>query len=491
MWDVRGLAASTSPLLTDDRFHKCQVPVRIITMPSRETHAIKLQGQLANHFRDVRVVPAWNTTVLAPADCSDLVRHGVLDPRFCAIIEQDPAHGRGAIGCALSHTSVWLDLMQSSSDWMVVLEDDVNVDAEMLLWEVEAQQQGQQEEADYVVLGCNLYLTAGYSGHEPPFRGSATNWQRVPEVNGMQGYMISKEGARRAAKFVWKEHKTAWHDLETSIGLFNHIDFLISQASVDGVLTIAFANPPCVSHLEELRSRSTRTGDFPEGMVSVKQIRSLVTETRRLAWEHKDLQVELSKEELQLLDVKENWGKPINFSVVKRLPKIFNAAYKAALKCKDKAAHNAAYKAAAVSRGAALKCIVIAACHGKMWGVAGVKSDCACEQYDFLYKASSPDEYNDWRHSISRGDLQLGSRSELEILAASAASAVQMCLNDEEDSDARLTGLYRLESLWEVAVISLQSRWAWDSVEKLLQDDDAWVRSQAARVKEIYSFGHY
>jgi len=246
----------------DEWLLKCGVVAQIITMPSRVCHAQKLHNLLSSHFREVEVSPAVDTRGLSSRDLCQLVRHGIVTQKFANICA-DPLHGFGAIGCALSHAHAWAQMIENGDDWMVVLEDDVEIDCEQLLQEVNHWRgKSESDRPDFVILGCNCYYSATDDSCHPPFSGVATDWQHLVEMNGTQGYLISQQGARKAAKYVLPS-KVPWIPTTKSCdggvcGIDGHVDNVLSEASIKGVLRMAYPRSQCVFNSEVSKS-STRT----------------------------------------------------------------------------------------------------------------------------------------------------------------------------------------------------------------------------------------
>jgi len=262
----------------DEWLLKCRVPVTIHTMPSRVCHAQELCKLLSSHFRDVLVSPAVDTRGLSQHDIDKLVRHGIVTQKFAQICA-DPVHGFGAIGCALSHARGWAQLIEYGADWMVVLEDDVKTECEQLLQEVNYWQgKSESDRPDFVILGCNCYYDDTDSSRQlvdPPFSGVATDWKHLVEMNGTQGYLISKQGARKAAKYVLPS-KVPWVPTVDSCdggecGINGHVDHVLSEASIKGVLRMAYPRSQCVFN-SEVSLSSTRTSKVVDNAGNIVEL---------------------------------------------------------------------------------------------------------------------------------------------------------------------------------------------------------------------------
>jgi GR25 family glycosyltransferase involved in LPS biosynthesis len=117
----------------------------------------------------------------------------------------DFGSNRGAIGCALSHIQLWLDLLQSDAAWFFVLEDDAEVmDGIGRALRAHA---STIESADIVYFGFHI-PRAKREAHADMFAHTRTSvgivrvHDATRSIGGTFGYTISRRGAQRMLDYI-------------------------------------------------------------------------------------------------------------------------------------------------------------------------------------------------------------------------------------------------------------------------------------------------
>lgn len=101
----------------------------------------------------------------------------------------------GEIGCYASHFALWKQLLDDEADQYVVLEDDVIVDWKFIerLLEVDFHRSG----IDYLRLHC--LTPQGIRRVRDHYLGNRNLVELHGRAHGTQGYVVTREGARRFA----------------------------------------------------------------------------------------------------------------------------------------------------------------------------------------------------------------------------------------------------------------------------------------------------
>lgn len=146
---------------------------------------------------------------------------------------------RGVIGCACSHIMMWLELLNSEYDYLLVLEDDATLCdqfSEKFVKLLEEMANGKKEEVDLLYLGFFCYpndviKTKFYKRNSEPRLEKRNKKDLLQEnMGGTFGYLITKSGAFKMIDFIQKH------------GVFNGIDWVMNKSP----LNIYVSNPHIV-----------------------------------------------------------------------------------------------------------------------------------------------------------------------------------------------------------------------------------------------------
>lgn len=205
-----------------------------------QLHQVSEQRQGGVSIR-ARRSEAWDTRPLRGTRFeAELVRRGVVN-------KEKQCDAAPILGCALSHSELWYQFLQSRDPgpWVVLEDDavlnDVRPVASLLAAATGALSDDSPGGAwDIALLGC-----VGQPGTQS---GGRTAWQvrtlgpgvlgPVPFFIGTWGYMISRRGAQLALAELWG----------SSEGLTYDVDICLSNAGGEGRLAVCLTVPNVVLH---------------------------------------------------------------------------------------------------------------------------------------------------------------------------------------------------------------------------------------------------
>lgn len=145
------------------------------------------------------------------------------------------------IGCAASHIKAWRAAARSGRPYTLVLEDDVELDADApgtirrVLKRVPA-------DADVVLLGCYLCATKRAHGQR------STDLVRVRQFSGTHAYIVTQRGAQKL--------------LEYATPVKYHLDMVMSGLNHSGILT-TYALATDIARQAGGESTSENVGETP------------------------------------------------------------------------------------------------------------------------------------------------------------------------------------------------------------------------------------
>jgi len=190
--------------------------------------------RLLNFDKNFRASASWNYNVFEAFDGKEMLKNGLSEENKKIF---DCAFGKkpGEIGCALSHYTLWKNLVDDkNNDKYLIFEDDVEF-MNSYEWKFYCGMQKIEHGWDMIFLGHHIfyeYITTHFTNGELPRIEPMTNYiiPKRTSVLGTASYMISKRGARKLVDHI------------QSSGIHCGIDYLIQLLFPDTINAYGF-NP--------------------------------------------------------------------------------------------------------------------------------------------------------------------------------------------------------------------------------------------------------
>ena len=178
-----------------------QEMIYIVNLKRRSDRKTKVMTQMMIHsIRNYKIYEA--------VDGSDLV---VTDKIAHMFAENDFGSNAGAIGCALSHYNLWLQLlMDPATDHYCILEDDIIINS----WNYQV----------WTQIKCDV-LFLGYSAFSKP---TSDLFDKTNFAGGTFGYIIHKTGAIKMCKWIQEN------------GIRHGIDYILGKMVPDLIISSVF-----------------------------------------------------------------------------------------------------------------------------------------------------------------------------------------------------------------------------------------------------------
>ncbi|MCY4050714.1 MAG: glycosyltransferase family 25 protein [Gammaproteobacteria bacterium] len=205
------------------------LPIRVINLESSIKRRIHIKMQLDNLGLDYLIIVAVDGKMLSKQDIDYIYdEERTLDFRGRPL-------SRGEIGCALSHITLYKEIIENRLDAMLILEDDIFIDSRIL--SVLMDTCSYPEDWDIIFIGYRARRTFSHSVDSPMhFLKEGLTLNRVAGLQGVRetnGYLVSHAGAVKL--------------LELTKGLHKPIDLYTGDYNT---LNIYLVKPRLIQHLQ-------------------------------------------------------------------------------------------------------------------------------------------------------------------------------------------------------------------------------------------------
>jgi len=203
----------------------------IVTLRRRPDRWQKIVGDLARIgiTRTTRFFAVDGATL-----CEDTLA-GLVD-EACEVSHSPTSHTqltRPAIGCFLSHLTIWKRFLEGSNERLVILEDDAVPSPTYTALRAQELLASIPPEADLVLLGCTIM--AGLAE-----KTASERLSRVYYFNGTYAYLITRKGCSNLLPHLVPMR--AHIDHQISAALVKHRDRLFAYAATPGLFDHDFSS---------------------------------------------------------------------------------------------------------------------------------------------------------------------------------------------------------------------------------------------------------
>lgn len=166
------------------------VPCYIINLDSKpELFNRSLKNVMDSGFKNVMRIPAVNGNELPNEYLKNILTVKTYNDLDKPRENHEVIFNKPGVGCFLSHIKIWEEMLKNNQDWVLVLEDDVELDSNF--------KNNYTNFINHIGLDTDLVLL-GYTllRHAPKRKENKLKIEGL--FWGTHCYLISKEGARKA-----------------------------------------------------------------------------------------------------------------------------------------------------------------------------------------------------------------------------------------------------------------------------------------------------